>query len=102
MLHLPDEELDEMIAGLETLLNTGNDKSAAASLNTVAVLLENYDNVSPDSSSTEEHKKKLLGLIVKFISHYKTSISQEALRVRSRSEERRVGKECRSRWSPYH
>ena len=21
---------------------------------------------------------------------------------RSRSEERRVGKECRSRWSPYH
>ena len=23
-------------------------------------------------------------------------------RVRSRSEERRVGKECRSRWSPYH
>src|SRR3712207_9246984 len=24
------------------------------------------------------------------------------IRVRSRSEERRVGKECRSRWSPYH
>src|SRR2546429_8150000 len=23
-------------------------------------------------------------------------------RVRARSEERRVGKECRSRWSPYH
>ena len=34
---------------------------------------------------------------------------QESLKVklqqnlrRSRSEERRVGKECRSRWSPYH
>ena len=27
------------------------------------------------------------------------SIYQEALK---RSEERRVGKECRSRWSPYH
>ena len=26
----------------------------------------------------------------------------EKLRVSSRSEERRVGKECRSRWSPYH
>ena len=25
-----------------------------------------------------------------------------ALRIPSRSEERRVGKECRSRWSPYH
>src|SRR2546421_8454650 len=24
------------------------------------------------------------------------------IRVNSRSEERRVGKECRSRWSPYH
>ena len=24
------------------------------------------------------------------------------LRQRNRSEERRVGKECRSRWSPYH
>ena len=25
-----------------------------------------------------------------------------SLKDRSRSEERRVGKECRSRWSPYH
>ena len=25
-----------------------------------------------------------------------------AQRIRKRSEERRVGKECRSRWSPYH
>ena len=25
-----------------------------------------------------------------------------AANARSRSEERRVGKECRSRWSPYH
>src|SRR2546427_12550936 len=27
---------------------------------------------------------------------------QEVLHVLPRSEERRVGKECRSRWSPYH
>ena len=26
----------------------------------------------------------------------------DAARKRDRSEERRVGKECRSRWSPYH
>src|SRR5256886_11333789 len=26
----------------------------------------------------------------------------EEIRLNSRSEERRVGKECRSRWSPYH
>jgi len=28
--------------------------------------------------------------------------SQPAINQRVRSEERRVGKECRSRWSPYH
>ena len=27
---------------------------------------------------------------------------QLTIRVSGRSEERRVGKECRSRWSPYH
>ena len=27
---------------------------------------------------------------------------KEARKFRRRSEERRVGKECRSRWSPYH
>ena len=27
---------------------------------------------------------------------------EEPLEASSRSEERRVGKECRSRWSPYH
>ena len=30
------------------------------------------------------------------------SIAGLGLAARSRSEERRVGKECRSRWSPYH
>ena len=29
-------------------------------------------------------------------------LSAAPINVRSRSEERRVGKECRSRWSPYH
>src|SRR2546430_4969483 len=28
--------------------------------------------------------------------------AQVVPRLRARSEERRVGKECRSRWSPYH
>ena len=32
----------------------------------------------------------------------KFRFSDEALERIFRSEERRVGKECRSRWSPYH
>ena len=31
-----------------------------------------------------------------------TSLGPESLAHLIRSEERRVGKECRSRWSPYH
>ena len=32
----------------------------------------------------------------------KRALAGEKKRAPSRSEERRVGKECRSRWSPYH
>ena len=34
--------------------------------------------------------------------YYKSDFEIYADRYGSRSEERRVGKECRSRWSPYH
>ena len=34
--------------------------------------------------------------------NYKKVASNKAYGYRQRSEERRVGKECRSRWSPYH
>ena len=30
------------------------------------------------------------------------SLTEKGLEEAKRSEERRVGKECRSRWSPYH
>ena len=36
------------------------------------------------------------------LSASKARLSQERLKSALRSEERRVGKECRSRWSPYH
>ena len=32
----------------------------------------------------------------------KTNLEEVVKIVQGRSEERRVGKECRSRWSPYH
>ena len=31
-----------------------------------------------------------------------TTLSKPEVKIDERSEERRVGKECRSRWSPYH
>ena len=39
------------------------------------------------------------------VDHGKTTLTAaitKVLAARVRSEERRVGKECRSRWSPYH
>ena len=36
-----------------------------------------------------------------FDTYIKTKHGQEGV-INDRSEERRVGKECRSRWSPYH
>src|ERR1035441_2665965 len=37
-----------------------------------------------------------------WVSHACTRLRSQAKKIRKRSEERRVGKECRSRWSPYH
>ena len=37
-----------------------------------------------------------------FIIRLATDLKEERARRAERSEERRVGKECRSRWSPYH
>ena len=42
------------------------------------------------------------GLIRHFDAYDRFYPAQDTIAKRSRSEERRVGKECRSRWSPYH
>ena len=59
-----------------------------------AQLVNDGDIIIMDSSSTTHS-------IVKHLSHLKklTVVTNGA---KTRSEERRVGKECRSRWSPYH
>ena len=50
-------------------------------------------------SQKEKNKYRMLthiyGILIK-------NISDETSGKTGRSEERRVGKECRSRWSPYH
>src|SRR3712207_6307180 len=39
---------------------------------------------------------------IKDLEHLGDKHTYEIMRTLNRSEERRVGKECRSRWSPYH
>src|SRR5687768_17798395 len=38
----------------------------------------------------------------RIVGHLKVLHNEDVLEIWERSEERRVGKECRSRWSPYH
>ena len=40
--------------------------------------------------------------LIKRVEEMNKTGEKKVLKTWSRSEERRVGKECRSRWSPYH
>src|SRR5256884_9828369 len=44
----------------------------------------------------------VFGIWVKPLPAWRISFDTELMSADNRSEERRVGKECRSRWSPYH
>ena len=56
--------------------------------------------VSRSKSSTLKKKNEKL-IIENFVSLQKVMVNLSE-KFDNRSEERRVGKECRSRWSPYH
>ena len=85
MLHLPPQELDELIADLEKLLDSGNGQVAAAVLHTFGVMLEHYriyrDNFGDveEETVTDARKFKLVNLILRGFANYNNVISSEAL-----------------------
>src|SRR5258708_35203548 len=55
------------------------------------------------ASGTSSKATKLVHGGIRYLPNFDLALVHEALIERGlRSEERRVGKECRSRWSPYH
>ena len=60
-------------------------------LKTIDYLVGIIDNIVSDKYLSKLQEFLLSG-----------AIFTDASQVHRRSEERRVGKECRSRWSPYH
>ena len=69
-----------------------------------AVKVENYSD-EPDRFETIE--KVYIDYILYKIVHVRYQktmviLQLDSIETAERSEERRVGKECRSRWSPYH
>ena len=79
------------------------------------VLLESQREKEPDSIANNHLDRPEIrsslkngnGYAIRYSQSFKKNFFYSAKRyddwiIRSRSEERRVGKECRSRWSPYH
>ena len=61
------------------------------------------DRRAPGSSDTSTTRREADAVeFIAGITEGHTNGAPIAAIIRNRSEERRVGKECRSRWSPYH
>ena len=72
------------------------------------VALENFDlaanalDLDPNVRAMIKYPERELKVSVPVRMDSGKIVRYEGYRVQHRSEERRVGKECRSRWSPYH
>ena len=60
------------------------------------------ENLTPDFSNKPELLQIVFESQPEVFAHNLETVPRIFKRIRPRSEERRVGKECRSRWSPYH
>ncbi len=82
MMSLPPEELDETIGEFGRLFDSGSERTAAAVLDTIAVLAENYDlyGFEEDLNAWARRRERILGLLMKGCAYYKKSIAREAVR----------------------
>ncbi len=85
MLHLPPQELDELIDDLEKFLEGTGGQVASAALHTFGVMLEyyhiyreNFGDAEPEAA-TEARRTRLINMIIRGAANYNRIISQEAL-----------------------
>ena len=81
MLGLPEQEIDETITDLGALIRTGDEKTASSALNTLGVVVANYDVIRQDfeeAAQRTERKRRILGLVMKAFAGYRSVTSQEA------------------------
>ena len=100
------ERLDEAVqlnmvatCPVGVLLSGGYDSAAI-----VALAKSHNEYVTTFSAGFADDKRSELAAAARIAKHFGTQHHEIVLERREvlRSEERRVGKECRSRWSPYH
>ena len=85
-------EWDKKIVELCHKLNRSNDYYTTSSCSGRVVLMIDQEKKSPNLFLSVSHDLISFDWLKKSLEKIKNK----------RSEERRVGKECRSRWSPYH
>ena len=75
------------------------------------LLVPQYSEVTPNMVDLSTHLTKKIKLNIPLMSAGMDTVTEHRMAIAMarqggigiiRSEERRVGKECRSRWSPYH
>ena len=87
---------------IETLIN-GNEYRRSRDLQ-LLIPVWDWEHKEPTENNTDTE----VGLTVHVITRLRSTLDEEHIKWETgygkaeRSEERRVGKECRSRWSPYH
>ena len=62
----------------------------------------NHYHIALENEISEIHEKESSLVFTSGYVANDATLSTLGSKLKSRSEERRVGKECRSRWSPYH
>src|SRR3712207_4882692 len=78
------------------------DINAAGGINGQKLQMVVGDDVSDPKQGVSVANKFAAEGVKMVVGHFNSGVSIPASDVYERSEERRVGKECRSRWSPYH
>ena len=91
-LRLRDEAEDELKASTAQVTQLQQDKTDA--LQQIADVKQENAGIHQEVSKLEKEKKE--------VKEKNAKLNQTIAALKIRSEERRVGKECRSRWSPYH
>lgn len=84
-LYLHPNELDELILDLKKMLYSTNDRICSVTLNTLGVMLQNYDAYQKrfleNDDEIQKRREAILGLILKGLSNYHETVSQEAFLV---------------------
>ena len=84
------------------LSNSINEKKYISKLLEKLRIMKQWYYENRNKFDFEEGSSELVNKLWKNLENQYSTFFEEDKKILNRSEERRVGKECRSRWSPYH